>query len=224
MPNLYIDIETLPTTNTEIIETIRAGIKHPGNISKQETIDKWYAENSETAFQEAFRKTALDGLYGEIFCIGFAVDDEEPDVLYRESDTLESELLTEFFETMLLKNKTRSLKWVGHNILNFDLRFIWQRCVINKTKPPFEIPYDARSWDERVFDTRAVWTGGSTQYNGRSAMSALSPVFGLNKSDIDGSMVYDMWLQEKLSEIAQYCKEDVEDTRSLYKRMMFQGD
>lgn len=221
MPNLFHDIETLPTSKPEVIETIRAGIKHPGNISKQETIDKWYAENFESAFQEAFRKTALDGLYGEIFCIGFAIDDAEPDVFYRMPEDSEAELLTSFFEKLVSSKKTRSLKWIGHNILGFDLRFIWQRCVINRIKPPFEIPYDARSWDDRVFDTRAAWTGGSNQYSGRSAMSALSPIFGLNKSEIDGSMVYDMWLDGKLEEIAQYCKEDVEDTRSLYKRMTF---
>lgn len=54
--NIYLDIETLPTTDQEIIAEIEAGIKAPANYSKPETIAKWMEENKEKAVKEAVHK------------------------------------------------------------------------------------------------------------------------------------------------------------------------
>ena len=225
---LYIDIETIPTRNQAVIDAIRNSIKHPGNISKQETIDKWYAENKEACFDAAYRKTALDGLYGEIISIAYALDDSDPCVLHRVSGESEADLLKAFFEDISIITDSRNQRgvitqWIGHYITGFDLRFIWQRCVINRIIPSVKIPYDAKPWDDAVFDTKIEWTGASSSYSGAGSMKALAPVFGLHKNDIDGSMVYDMWIAEKYDEIAEYNKRDVIDCRILHKRMTFQG-
>ena len=70
---LYFDIETIPTTNQAITDKIRAEISAPANYTKPESIAKWFEENAESAYQEKYRKTALDGLYGEIISIAWAV-------------------------------------------------------------------------------------------------------------------------------------------------------
>lgn len=226
---IFIDVETRPTTNPEVIEAIRSSIKHPGNISKPETIEKWYTENSESAFQEAYRRTALDALYGEIISISWAINDEPVNGIIRLPDQPESDLLNLVLNQLAnIKdgrgNRSAITQWVGHCVSTFDMRFIWQRCVINRINPPIKLPINAKPWDDVYFDTRTAWTGGSASYSGKSSLSAMAPVFGLHKSDIDGSMVYDMYLEGKYDEILQYNKDDVEDCRILYKRMNFIND
>lgn len=226
MTDITIDIETIPSQKPGALEFVKKTIKHPGNISKQETIDKWYAENLEQATQDAYRKQSFDGLLGEIISIAWAVDDEEPRVVFRSQGESEAGLLKDFFfhlDSITDKHGQRTVisKWVGHYITGFDLRFIWQRCVVNGIKPPVAIPYDAKPWDEKVFDTKVAWTG-SGQYSGAGSLDALCKAFGLDgKGDIDGSKVYDYWLAGRYEEIAEYNKDDVIKARELYKRMNF---
>ena len=61
---LFFDIETIPTSNKEVMDNILAGISAPGNYTKPETIAKWMDENAHTIFDKELRKTALDG-----FCL-----------------------------------------------------------------------------------------------------------------------------------------------------------
>ena len=225
----YIDIESAPTTNTDVIEAIRSSIKHPNNISKPQTIEKWYAENAESAYQEAYRKTALDGLFGSIVSISWAIDDNPVTGIIRLPDQPESDLLNMVLGQLANVSDSRGnrvgiSKWVGHCVSTFDIRFIWQRCVINRINPPIKLPVDAKPWDNVFFDTRTAWTGGSSSYSGKSSLGAMAPVFGLHKSDMDGSMVYDAYLAGEYDRILQYNKEDVEDCRTLYKRMNFIND
>jgi len=50
---VWLDIETIPGQASWIREYLLAGLKPPGNISKQETIDKWWAEKSHDALDQA---------------------------------------------------------------------------------------------------------------------------------------------------------------------------
>lgn len=227
MSTLFIDIETIPSQKHGALETVRQTIKHPGNISKPETIEKWYQENADAAAQEQYRKQSFDGLLGEIISIAWAFDDEPAQVLYRLQHEPESALLSAFFLDIqeLDKHKQRRAisMWCGHYITGFDLRFIWQRCVVNGVRPSVAIPYDAKPWDSKVFDTKVAWSGTS-QYSGQSSLDALSKGFGFEgKGDLDGSKVYDYWLAGRYDEIAEYNKQDVEQCRQLYKRMTFQN-
>jgi hypothetical protein len=225
----YIDIETIPTQNQAIIDSIRASIRHPGNITKQESIDKWYAENSAIKFDEVYRKTSFDGLYGEVLSISWAIEDSEVFGLIRRDYDTELDLLTEFFTALVNYQdkhgqRTAISKWIGHYVSGFDLRFIWQRCVMNKYKPPIDIPFNAKPWDDCIFDTKMAWTGPSSQYNGASKLGDMCIAFGMDGKldDMDGSKVYDYWLEDRLDEILAYNKDDVVKTRALYKLMTFQ--
>lgn len=226
MAIIYIDIETLPTQNPVLIQSFKDNIKAPGNYSKQESIDKWLEENRDSEADKLHRKTSFDGLHGEIFSIAWALDDGAIQVVYRGDNETEEFLLRSFFAqisdiTDTHGNRAVISKWVGHYITGFDLRYIWQRCVVNQACPAVAIPYDAKPWDDKVFDTKVAWTG-SGQYSGAGSLDALSKAFGLDgKGDIDGSKVYDYWLAGRFDEIAKYNKEDVVKTRELYKRMNF---
>lgn len=223
---IYIDIETIPTQRDDIQAEIAAGVRHPGNISKAETIAKWEVESKPQAIEDAIHSTGLDGTYGEIICLGWAVNDSEPRCIGRNPEDSEAALLHEFFAKLSADltdthGNSRLPTWVGHYITGFDLRFIWQRCVVNKVCPTVPIPYDAKPWGDRVFDTKIEWTGMNKTGNG--TLHAISKALGYpGKGDLDGSKVWGAIKEGRLSEVMEYCKDDVIKTRLLHKRMTFQ--
>jgi hypothetical protein len=125
-------------------------------------------------------------------------------------------------ETMVYEDTGRPepIKWIGHYITGFDLRFIWQRCVINGVKPVINIPYDAKPWSNNIFDTCIEWKG---QYGSSSSnQSMLCKAFGIKSQEgIDGSEVYNAYLNGEYQKIIDHCRDDVEQVRELYKRMTF---
>ena len=230
MSTLHIDIETIPSQKPGVFADIKANIKAPATMSVQATIDKWQEEKSFGAAMEQYRKQSFDGALGEIISIAWALDDGDVHVEYRgkDSNTTEAQLLAAFFHGInnlvdKYGQKVHISTWSGHYITGFDLRFIWQRCVMNGIRPLVHLPYDAKPWDSKVFDTKVAWTG-SGQYSGIGSLDALSKVFGLEgKGDIDGSKVYDYWLAGRIEEIAEYNRQDVEKCRALYNKMNFIG-
>lgn len=227
MSLIFLDIETVGTNDARVIEELRQSIKPPANYSKEETIAKWMEQNHEAELDKLVRKTALDGLYGQIISIAWAIDDGEIQCVYRSSyDESEYILLATFLANLFLAkdeygNRIGITKWVGHYISGFDLRFIWQRCVIKGVKSLIEIPYDAKPWDKNIFDTKVAWTG-SGQYSGAGSLDKLSSVIlGEGKGEINGANVFDYFMRGEIDKIVEYNKKDVEMTRVLYKKMNF---
>lgn len=213
------DIETIPTQREDLKAEIEKSVSPPGNIKKQETIDAWmngegkYEGEREKAIDEKYRKTALDGSYGEIVSIAHAFSDGEISTITRPIDGSEADLLGQFWDAIGDGN----IRWCGHNITGFDLRFLFQRSVIQQVKIADGFPHDAKPWDKRVYDTAYMW--GGTNY---VSMQKLCTVLGIpGKGDIDGSMVWDEMLAGHLEKIAEYNAADVERTREMFKRIMF---
>jgi hypothetical protein len=224
--NLYLDIETLP--DPKFKEDIR--VSPPGNMSKPETFQKWKEECEQAAIDAEFKKLGLDGTRGQIFCIAWAIDDEPVESVTAqqssEPSTLDERAMLNSFLLSLKEGfystpgRPETIKWVGHYITGFDLRFIWQRCVVNKVRPSITIPYDAKPWSDNVFDTCSQWKGSSSS---SGSMDAICKAFGIQgKGDMDGSKVYDEYLAGNYQKIIDYCKNDVERVRQIHKRMTFQ--
>jgi len=226
--NLYIDIETIPAQGDYKDSIV---VEHPAQMKKPETISDWengagkYAGEKEKAIDEVYRKTALSGTHGEILCISWAFNDESPQCVGRELELgSEKGLIEEFFSALFerkyaIDGRPESFVWIGHFISGFDLRFIWQRCVINGVKPKVSIPYDVKPWDTSIYDTKIEWTG----MGGKGGkLDEIAKAMGhQGKGDIDGSKVWDYVLASRYEEVFDYCKEDVEMTRMLHKRMTF---
>lgn len=187
---LFFDIETIPASasNQSILRNLYE--KRPG-----------YAKN----FEEYLRGTSLQPNWGQVFCIGFAQDDQSVDVLIG----TEEEILTNFWQ-MLKKAKTI----IGHNILEFDLPFIWKRSIINNIVPPIKYP----DLEMLAFDTMLEW---DLHKKPSTALHQLALIFGFptSKDSMDGSQVYDYYLADREQDIYDYCKKDVELTRQVFHRM-----
>jgi hypothetical protein len=225
MATLFIDIQTIPSQNPALIAQLKQSIKPPANYTQAESIAKWYRENLKAEAEKKYRQTALDGLHGEIFSIAWAIDEGEVIAFWRDAQASERGLLQNFMAELAdlddgCGGPLRISKWVGHYISGFDLRFIWQRCVINAVKPTVNIPIDAKPWDDRVFDTKIVWTGAGPGY-GQGGLDAIAQAFGLNGKAGDGGQVYDDWLAGDYDAIAAYNRQSVTNARKLYRRMNF---
>jgi hypothetical protein len=223
MATIFLDLETTPCSDPAIIADIAAGIRPPGNLKKAETIEAWERDDKPGAVLEAVKKTALDGTYGRICCIGFAADDGPVECVYGDD---EADNLTRFFDWLVQAARIsdytdrQSAIFVGHNILSFDLRFLWQRCVVNGIRPPAFIPFNAKPWDGKVFDTMTAW---NPERERRISLDKLCRALGVpsSKGDLDGSKVAEYWQAGKHQEVAAYCMADVEAVRQCHKRMVF---
>jgi hypothetical protein len=108
---------------------------------------------------------------------------------------------------------------VGHNIINFDLPFIFQRCLVNDiaVKPFIDLSeFNVRG----VYDTMRGWWLGSRN---RVALDDVAWALGIESSktgEVEGSKVFELYQAGKLAEIREYNLNDVLVTRKVYERMV----
>ena len=109
---------------------------------------------------------------------------------------------------------------VGHNLISFDLPFIFQRCLVHciSAKPLVDLrEYNVRG----VFDTMRHWWLGDRR--ARVSLDDIAWALGIQSSktaEVEGSKVYDLYEQGRLAEIREYNLNDVRVTRKIYERMV----
>lgn len=223
---LTFDIETLPTTDAEVIASLAETVKAPGTLKKPESIAAWMEENRESAAAELVAKTSFDGLYGSIACICYQFDDGEVFSVDCNTSGDENTMLEHFYSHVFDMVCTeyhggiasQNLTVCGHNIAGFDLPFLKHRSIILGVKPPVALlkAMNAKPWDTCIADTMTLWDSQK-----RASMDKLCKAFGLEgKGDFDGSMVAETWPVDH-QKVIDYCKDDVRRTRAMYKRMTF---
>lgn len=220
---LYFDIETIPDQREGIYEHIAERVKPPAQMTKPETVEKWEAEKKEQAVEDAYRKAGLSGAYGQIIVIGYAIEDDDVQIVASDS---ERHLIREFFAQVeeartFGKGRIEPLQWVGHNVLGFDLRFLYKRAAVNDVSPPFNLPAYERPWSNEVVDTMLEWSCYDRQ--DRISLTDLLFVLGIEDGggDIDGSEVYDYWLDGDIEAVIEHCRQDVDRVRKAHERLSF---
>jgi len=201
MNKLFLDIETIPVEKEkyELLENIynqkKAVGKNPGT------------------FEEFLAGTGLDGAFGRIACISYAFNDDKPKTISGK----ESLILQKFWEVA----KTADL-FLGFNILDFDLRFIYQRSVILGVRPTLDLNF-ARYRSSPIFDVMREWSKWESH---NISLDTLAKALGLKSSKdgaINGSNVAKAYEEGRLKEIYDYCERDVELTRKIYNRLTFRS-
>lgn len=108
---------------------------------------------------------------------------------------------------------------VGHNVIGFDLPFIFQRCLINDICVPSLVnlgEYNVRG----VFDTMHRWWSGAKR---NVSLDDIAWALGIESSKtaaVEGSKVFDLYHSGRLGEIREYNLNDVRVTRKVYERMV----
>lgn len=219
--NIYFDIETIPTQSDNIKNYIQSNLTAPANYKKPEAISTWIEENKEPAY----RKTALNGGFGQIVCIGYAINDGDVKVIHFDNwASSEKQILQSFFNGLIECYRPSSditPHFIGHNIENFDLRFIYQRAIVLGVKPPAFLPLNSKSYNNMyIFDTMTEWAGKRNYVSLNEICLSLGiPPKG---DEIDGSKVWDFVQNGNLKQVADYCADDVEKVRAIHKRITFQ--
>ncbi|TSC93857.1 MAG: hypothetical protein CEN91_102 [Candidatus Berkelbacteria bacterium Licking1014_85] len=199
---IFLDIETIPVGKDKLAI---ANDHYKFLIEKKKINDKITEE-------EFIRDTALSGDFGQILCIGFAKNNDPVEIISGD----EKEMLKNFW----IATGNCDL-FIGHNLMNFDLPFIYKRSIIHGIRPTKDLSF-ARYRNFPIYDTMCEWNKWS---NTSTSLDKLAKIFDLesSKQGIDGSQVYDFYLAGKSQEIYDYCKRDVELTRKIYKRLIFES-
>ncbi len=108
---------------------------------------------------------------------------------------------------------------VGHNLVGFDLPFIFQRCLVNgiAAKPLVDLSeYRVRG----VFDTMHAWWLGAKR---NVSLDDIAWALGIESSKTataEGSKVFELYQAGKLGEIREYNLNDVRVTRKVYEHIV----
>lgn len=202
---LFLDIETIPAKEKVKSTAVSLALQKA----------KKYGKKPQSASKEAlYRLTAISGDFGQIFCIGYAINNGQVQMIKGS----ESVILKEWWQVA-----GKADLFVGHNVMDFDLRFIYKRSIINKIKPAekhLNLSF-ARYRNFPIYDTMREWEKWSQNYISLDTLAKALDLQTSKSSGIDGSKVFDHYLKGKYKQIYDYCMRDVELTRKIYKRMTF---
>lgn len=191
------------------IETIPAHEDHHSVL--REIYEK--KSTQEKDFEKYVEQTSFDGGFGRIACISYAMNDEP--VLTLCGD--EKKILQDFWKVAEAADL-----FIGFNLIDFDLRFIYQRSIVLGVKPTRELPF-ARYRNNPIFDIMHEWK--KWNMNASISLDTLAKVLGFPTSKggaIEGKDVAKAFKDGRIKEICEYCEKDVELTRKIYHKMTFE--
>jgi predicted PolB exonuclease-like 3'-5' exonuclease len=194
MKIFFFDIETVPTEQS---------LRDSGVLEAQLLLDE----------AEIIKRLSLSAATARILCLAYAIE-PQPDSPVEILRGDEAEIIRSFWK---LVNDCQL--FVGHNILDFDLRFIYQRSIIHQIKPSREIPF-TRFRNNPIYDTMHEWSKWGREH---VSLDLLARALGIPspKESLDGSKVFPYYCAGRLAEICEYCKRDVETVRQVYRRLTF---
>lgn len=227
---LNIDIETIPPEDLDSFEFKKEAPKTTKDPVKREA---WVKENKMKAFRDQAKKPDK----ARIVVVGLTIEKESdleredfspvPIALYGEDEkkileTLEEELkkaLMDSFDEGGERDIMKDHLWVGYNIRKYDLEVIWLKAV--KYKLYFLANLIQRNrYDKAVYDLMEK-VQGPRSMDFISFDNALKLFdLGSKTKGVDGSMVYDLYMEGKLEEVVvPYCIDDILKNRELFQRL-----
>jgi hypothetical protein len=192
-----------------------------------------YLEDIAAEEERVYQLGSLNATSGRIISIavqvgpvpGFSVDGISPDqtehafgIDAEGNEQPEAQALRDFLALMSDFDPECDLV-VGHNLINFDLPFIFQRCLANNIAvKPFVDLSEFRV--AGVYDTmRGWWLGGRNRVALDDIAWALE-IESSKTSEVEGSRVFELYQDGRLAEIREYNLKDVRVTRKVYERMV----
>lgn len=220
MMRVFLDIETLPPREDERDQFPESLVRKLARRRR--------ADDAEECSEVQYRRLALHGECGRLLTISVIVEYEGEVVhrglLGRERPTSqfhfdEARTLRAFWKLVRGFNPGRDL-FVGHNLMQFDLPFLYKRSMINRVQPTVEVSL-ARYRKQPVYDTMRVWSGWDSRHY--LSLTELGGLLGLGgkAEGMDGGCVYDCIVRGEHDRVARYALQDVELVRAIYYRMAY---
>lgn len=210
LATVYVDVETVPTLRPDVMA--RIATKH---------LDDKDPEKTRKKVDEEHRKTSLDGTFGEIVCISFAVDDGPVRSFSRDLMGSECEVVRQFafaMDDLARDVGAENILYVAHNA-DFDRKFLTKRMCIHQLDGPKGLAArGVKSWDSQWRCTMDTWMD---EWKGRISLADLALALSLpvGKDDLPGSEVYDAMLRGEVARVVSHCERDVELVRAVWQRL-----
>jgi hypothetical protein len=217
---VVLDIETVQAPREEWKRLLGKLPQEGAAPSSEEGYDLFAAGEAEERRRiedELYEKSAFDGTFSRIICIGMIELTEalEPHSAVAWYGVNERELLRQFWTRLA---QDRPTLFITHNGLGFDLPFIKKRSIIHQVKPSMDINL-AKFRTEPVYDTMAVWSNWDTR--GWVKLDVLARALNVETKSGSGTQVADLWAKGQGREIGAYCLQDTYVTYACYCRMTF---
>ncbi len=178
-------------------------------------------EKTRKKVDEEHRKTSLDGTFGEIVCISFAVDDGPVRSFSRDLMGSECEVVRQFafaMDDLARDVGAENILYVAHNA-EFDRKFLTKRMCVHRLDGPKGLAArGVKSWDSQWRCTMDTWMD---EWKGRISLADLALALSLpvGKDDLPGSEVYDAMLRGEVARVVSHCERDVELVRAVWQRL-----
>jgi uncharacterized protein YprB with RNaseH-like and TPR domain len=213
---LFLDIETVPQFS--VYEELPDASKKLWDL-KVQALQK-SGRTTETP-QQHYRSAGFYAEFGKIICISAGI---VKGAVFRARSFYgddEVKLLKEFAALLNQHYAKQEHQLCGHNGKEFDFPFIARRMLILRVSIPKILDTAGRKpWEVQHLDTMELWKFGD--YKSYTSLNLLAHVLGVPtpKDDIDGSMVYSVYYENKdLERIVTYCQKDVLTVAQLFLRM-----
>jgi Predicted 3'-5' exonuclease related to the exonuclease domain of PolB len=234
LPRAYtLDIETLALP--EFRDRVGSQLERVfrlGNMRLEQ--QQRYLEDIAAEEERCYQLGSLSATSGRILCIAVHVgplpglefegvqmgESEYVFGIDAESNEQEENLALTDFLSFMSGFDVETDELVGHNIIGFDLPFIFQRCLVHRlsARPFVNLgEYNVRG----VFDTMRHWWLGDRR--ARVSLDDIAWALGIESSktaEVEGSKVFELYEAGKLAEIREYNLNDVRLTRKVYERMV----
>lgn len=211
MPNLVVDIETIPQAFSSLAPEVQRFVRARAEARAQAGTVR--PDEDPTA-----RWMGLRPAFGHIVCVCWGTDEPELALTTRTIRRVEEEadLLRSFWEAVAALR--RPLRWVTYNGLSFDLPYLLTRSAILGISVPVPVPLRRFAPHEHfdVMEILAHWRPSD-----RLPLAVVARIFGLSKlDDMDGSDVLAAWRNGETERIAAYCEQDARITYELFRRLL----
>jgi len=218
---LFLDIETAPQfiDYDSLDETAKL-------LWDKKADTDFYAKKNNLTPAETYERAGIYAEFGRIVCISVGLFFMDNGVIkFRLKsfyDISERILLHDFNQTVNNFCKTPKQVLCGHNGKEFDFPYIARRTLINGLPLPKALDIAGKKpWEIKHLDTMELWRFGD--YKHYTSLSLLAHIFGIEtpKDDIDGSMVYDVYYNQKdIARIVDYCQKDVVTTAQIFLKYL----
>lgn len=216
---LFLDIETVPQYAS--YEDVPEEWKKLWDHKAQQLVRGKEDETEETVYPNA----GIYAEFGRIICISCGViQGTAPTrkIVIKSFSGDDEALLLRGFTDMLIKWSQPGERYLcAHNGKNFDFPYLCRRMMINRIPiPPILNTAGKKPWEIGHIDTMELWKFG--EYKNFTSLNLLAVALDVPtpKDDIDGSMVWKVYWEEKnLPRIVTYCQKDVVTVAQVLLRM-----
>ena len=203
---LFLDIETVPEESEySSLDELKQQLWE--QKSKYQRKDEFTAE-------EFYERAGIWAEFGKIICISVGFFNFKVDFRNFRVKSFHGEevKILKDFKSLINKHFSEGKHLLcAHNGKEFDFPYITRRMLINSISPPYKLAlFGKKPWEVPHLDTMELWKFGD--YKHYTSLKLLAHVLGIPspKEDMDGSMVRDVYYDEKdIDRIVSYCELDV---------------